>query len=120
MESQQSVIINYNPNFANGDASDFTQPFNKQLEIPPNSEVAFYQGQLQRKTIVIPEREKIDIDYVEQLPTDDFRTKVTNGTYTAIDSANLLDKLGSDEIEIPKGSYTQSEFVEASVGNCST
>lgn len=112
MSNQQSVLINFNPNFANGEASDFVQPFNKQLEIPENSEVAFYQGQLQRKTIIIPEAETIGINYVEQLPTDDFRTKVSNGTYTKIDSANLLDKLAEDTIIIPKGSYTQSEFVE--------
>jgi hypothetical protein len=113
MSNQQSVLVNFNPNFANGDASDFVQPFNKQLEIPANSEVAFYQGQLQRKTIVIPEKEDIDIVYTEQLPTDAFREKVDDGTYTKIDDLNLLAKLSADEITIKKGSYTQSEFVEA-------
>jgi hypothetical protein len=113
MSNQQSVLINYNPNFANGDASDFTQPFNKQLEIPENSEVAFYQGQLQRKTIAIPETETIGINYVEQLPTDDFRTKAGDGTYSTIDNSKLLPKLEEDTITILKGSYTQSEFVES-------
>ena len=112
MESQQSVIINYNPNFANGDASDFTQPFNKQLEIPPNSEVAFYQGQLQRKTVVIPESESIEVDYVEQLPTDKFRTDAAT-VYPTIDATELPTKLDKDTITIKKGSYTQSEFVES-------
>ncbi len=113
MNNQQSVLVNFNPHFANGDASDFVQPFNKQLEIPPNSEVAFYQGQLQRKTIVIPQDEIIGIEYVEQLPTDDFRQKVSDGNYPKIDSANILPKLVNDTILIKKGSYTQSEFVEA-------
>ena len=113
MSNQQSVLINFNPNFANGEASDFIQPFNKQLEIPEDAEVAFYQGQLQRKTIVVPETEIITMKYVEQLPTDDFRTKASDGTYAAIDNSNLLPKLTQDTITIQKGSYTQSEFVEA-------
>ena len=113
MSNQQSILVNFNPNFANGNASDFVQPFNKQLEIPEKSEVAFYQGQLQRKTIVIPETEIIDINYVEQLPTDDFRTKATDNTYLSLDAANLPPKLVSDTISIKKGSYTQSEFVES-------
>ena len=113
MDSQQSVILNFNPNFANGDASDFTQPFNKQLEIPENAEVAFYQGQLQRKTIIIPENEDININYVEQLPTDEFRTDANDGTYPKIDDLAIPAKLLPDEITINKGAYTQSEFVEA-------
>lgn len=113
MSNQQSVLINYNPNFANGDASDFTQPFNKQLEIPANSEVAFYQGQLQRKTIVIPETETVTINYVEQLPTDEFRRNAAeDGIFTKIDSDKLPPKLANDTLTIKKGSYTQSEFVE--------
>jgi hypothetical protein len=64
---QQSIIVNFNPNFANGSASDFTQPFNKQLQIEANSEVALYQGNLQRKTIVVPQSEQIEIDFTEQL-----------------------------------------------------
>ncbi len=112
MSNQQSVLINFNPNFANGEASDFVQPFNKQLEIPENSEVAFYQGQLQRKTIVIPEREEIKIQYAEQLPSDDFREKVTDGTYATMATADIPNKLLDDTIFIEKGNYTQSEFVE--------
>jgi len=112
MDSQQSVILNFNPHFANGSASDFTQPFNKQLEIPENAEVAFYQGQLQRKTIIIPENEDININYVEQLPTDAFREDAQDGTYTKIDDLNIPAKLLPDEITIRKGAYTQTEFVE--------
>ena len=113
MNNQQSVIVNFNPHFANGDASDFTQPFNKQLEIPENSEVAFYQGQLQRKTIVIPETEVITINFVEQLPSDAFRADVADGTNAKIVGANIPAKLSSETITVKKGSYTQSEFVEA-------
>lgn len=113
MNNQQSILVNYNPHFANGDASDFVQPFNKQLEIPENAEVAFYQGQLQRKAITLPESETIGIKYVEQLPTDEFRQNVSDGTYAKIDGAGIPSKLFDDTILMNRGSYTQSEFVES-------
>ena len=111
--NQQSIIVNYNPNFANGEASNFIQPFNKQLEIQPNAEVAFYQGQLQRKTIIIPETEVITYDLTEQLPSEAFRKNVANGTFSIIDNSRLIDAVQDIDITIRKGHYTQSELVEA-------
>ena len=111
--NQQSIIVNYNPNFANGEASNFIQPFNKQLEIQPNAEVAFYQGQLQRKTIIIPDTELVTYDFTEQLPSVKFRANVTDGTYPVIDETKLIPKVDNIIITIKKGHYTQSELVEA-------
>ena len=46
------------------------------------------------------------------MPSDDFREKVTDGTYATIDTSDIPNKLGDDTIIIEKGNYTQSEFVE--------
>jgi hypothetical protein len=108
---QQSIIVNFNPNFANGSASDFTQPFNKQLQIEPNSEVALYQGNLQRKTIVVPQSEQIEIDFTEQLPSSQARVEASaGGNFTRISA--LRDKQENLKFTIPKGNYTQSELIE--------
>ena len=107
--NQQSVIVNYNSNFANGDPYNFEQACNKRLHVPEDSDVALNKLTLQRKPIVLPEDENVTIELFDQLPTNDDRTRVENGEY-----ANLIDlrpKIDDIEATIPKGEYTKGEFI---------
>ena len=65
----QSVILNFNKNYANSKASQFTQLVNQQLEINPNAMVALYTGNLVRKPIVLPSDTKLTINLTSQQPT---------------------------------------------------
>lgn len=107
--NQQSVIVNYNSNFANGEPYNFEQACNKRLNVPEDADIALNKLTLQRKPIVLPEDEKVTIELFDQLPSDDDRTRVASGEY-----ANLIDlrpKIADIEATIPKGEYTKGEFI---------
>lgn len=107
--NQQSVIVNYNSNFANGDPYNFEQACNKRLHVPEDADVALNKLTLQRKPIVLPEDENITIELFDQLPSNDDRERVTSGEYANL--INLRAKIDNIEATIPKGEYTKGEFI---------
>ena len=73
----QSVILNFNKNYANSKGYQFTQLVNQQLEIHPNSMVALYTGNLVRKPIVLSEDTIVSINITSQFPTTEQITSIT-------------------------------------------
>ena len=60
--NKQSIILNFNPNINNDNAFSYEQSANQLLEFKPDTEVALYKAYLQRKAVVIPEDESININ----------------------------------------------------------
>ena len=73
----QSVILNFNKNYANSKGYQFTQLVNQQLEIHPNSMVALYTGNIVRKPIVLSEDTIVSINITSQFPTTEQITSIT-------------------------------------------
>lgn len=113
---QQVALINFNKNFANGKASDFEQNFNKELNVPPGTSVSLYSGKLQRKPIVLPTEENVEIVLESQYPTADQRS----GTGDFAQCGNFTNKPepGNISFTMPKGGYTKSEFVKVFRQQC--
>jgi len=99
----QSVILNFNKNFANSKGYQFTQLVNQQLEIHPNSMVALYTGNLVRKPIVVPEDTQITINLTSQFPTQSQSTTV---------DLNQIDSFGitSFVATVKAGHYSKLTF----------
>ena len=100
----QSVILNFNKNYANSTASQFTQLVNQQLEINENSMVALYTGNLVRKPIVLPSDTKLTINLTSQQPTKQMTGSIS--TSQTQDSYGLT----SFEATIKQGTYSKLTF----------
>ena len=114
---QQVALINFNKHFANGKASDFEQNFNKELNVPPNTSVGLYSGKLQRKPVVLPTEENVEIDLVSQYPTKDQRSGV--GDFAQCGNFTNKPAPGNISFTMPKGGYTKAEFVKVFRQQCS-
>jgi len=100
----QSVILNFNKNYANSKASQFTQLVNQQLEINPNAMVALYTGNLVRKPIVLPSDTTLTINLTSQQPT-----KEMTGSIPLSDTQDTYG-ITSFEATIKQGTYSKLTF----------
>jgi hypothetical protein len=98
----QSVILNFNKNYANSKGYQFTQLVNQQLEIHPNSMVALYTGNLVRKPIVLSEDTIVSINITSQFPTTEQITSITLNQ--ELEGETLI------EATISKGHYSKLTF----------
>ena len=114
---QQVALINFNKHFANGKASDFEQNFNKELNVPPNTSVGLYSGKLQRKPVVLPTEENVEIDLVSQYPTKDQRS--STGDFAQCGNFTNKPAPGNISFTMPKGGYTKAEFIKVFRQQCS-
>ena len=108
--NKQSIILNFNPNINNDNAFSYEQSANQLLEFKPDTEVALYKAYLQRKAVVIPEDESININLnsaYNSLNLSQLNKPFNNAEIPAI-FKNITTQL---TMTIPKGTYTKSEFV---------
>lgn len=106
--SKQSVILNFNPSNQNSKAFDYSQAFNKELEINPNSEVCLYEGELRRKPLVITDDSELTLEVVYSMPSDHDRL------IPEVPSVGKPNNLSNAYIQcvIEQGNYTKSEYLQ--------
>ncbi len=108
--NKQSIILNFNSNINSDNAYSYEQSANQLLEIKPDTEVALYKAYLQRKAVVIPEDENIDIILNSAFNTLNLR--LTDPPFDNTEIPAILENLtGNLNITMRKGTYTKSEFV---------
>ncbi len=127
----QSIILNFNKNFANSKGYQFTQLVNQQLEIKPNSMVALYGGNLVRKPIVLSEDTIVTLNISSQFPSPQqllqiqlnqdlegptsFQATISKGHYSKLTFCRELVNKINAQIEIFEG--TDSEVDAIGTGN---
>ena len=106
----QSVILNFNKNYANSKGYQFTQLINQQLEINPNSMVALYNGNLVRKPIVLAEDTVLSIDLISAFPSLEQQTEIGAIKADLVPLFTDKTKFPGFDVTIPKGHYSKLSF----------
>lgn len=96
---QFSVLLNYNKNQSNSDASDFVAMYSKDIMLPPMSKVALYSASLIRKPIVLTTDQSFSLSLTDAYSYPKGKFEPSTGFY---------------EIQVPieKGSYSKREFLD--------
>jgi len=118
----QSVILNFNKNYANSKGYQFTQLVNQQLEIKPYSMVALYGGNLVRKPIVLSEDTELTLNFSSSLPSPNqilqitlnqnliapttIKATIAKGTYSKLTFCRKVVELVNAQIDILNGQET--------------
>lgn len=104
-----SVYINFDPNFNNSKAYDFSTNYDDQLKIPANSEVALYSAHLEKAPIYLNQPNSITI----QAETETITAYKNGQDFNASTSYNNLSTI--DDITVnfkAQESYTKQEFID--------
>ena len=105
----QSVFLNLNKNFSNDTASNYSQYFDNELEIPPHSSVCLYNTELKKAPINLSKNQDITI-FTNSLsePSKAFVLHNTDDTLLSAGTDNVLSDITAT---VPKGTYTKRGFL---------
>jgi len=96
---QFSVLLNYNKEQSNSDASDFVAMYSKDIVIPPMSKVALYSASLIRKPVVLTENQSFRIVFSDAYTFPQGEFTLPSGVVAV-------------NIQVDKGSYSKREFLD--------
>ena len=114
---RQSCILNFNPNFANNQPSDFITNFNKELSLKEKSEVALYNLQISRKPIVIQNDRELTLEIIADLPNPQQKDAIEDVRphgAGVIRANNVIASMSNTSFTgvIERGEYTKREFLQ--------
>ena len=105
-----SIYVNYNKNFQNDRASKFTTFYSDNIELPPNSTVELYQAELSKKPITISKKQNATLFF--DSGTDATKAYVLHNSDDTLLSGTNNNDLTNLIVTVPKGNYTQREFLD--------
>lgn len=109
-----SVTANFNVNFQNSTASDFTQNYADTIVIPPNGKVALYQAELTKKPIAVSDGD-IMLVLLDESSTDIATVYTVDSSKVSIIDSNVSntpdDLVLKVDLSLRDPYFSKSEFL---------